>query len=862
MSSSWRRLITAAVVLSLGSLVLWAGLRAASSPSVLAGLLEDLLGRPVEVSGLKIGFGDELEFEFRELAVFEPAARAEHPGDPGPPVLQVARAHGSLSWRRLLDGGWIPLKWRLEAPVWILRGAEAGPWIELPPLPLEVAAEDGVLEWHAEGAAPLRFEDLDLRVRSSGPDRTLHGTARGNLAQEGSRASFSLEFEGSPEAWSATGEVAGLQLAGLAAYAGSDTTPGGSASGRFTVAYEAGVWEGWINLGIERFRLQLPNFSGPIAPQEARVVLEARVEAGSARIRAERVELDDFILSGELELSPGPGRRIRGVLQVADFQPGQPGERLQFLRLVGLRHGSWRDFDARTEGGRIQDLRLELNLELDRLGAALAYDMKPDPSELRLSGRVRDGIYRPSPGASPLEKISGEIELIGNRLEIRDLAIWRDGKPLPRIELHVEGMHRLTHLPKQARKTPRGPGVPIPGLGSAFRAMQGKPGTDAPPVVVQLRHFDLGVPAFVLELRDASGILDFPNGNLRLVSAEGTLGGAPARISALWDRAQNRVSTEIVYEDGPALPHRRPRPDPAAPYPWAEGEFRIQSAHFGGWRIDGLQAALRATGADVALSEIVGTLATGPVEARGKLSLAEPDSAPFSLQFNARGADVEALLGFLSLPPDALSGTAAAQGSLSGSLMPGRPFLAGADADFSVGVESGSVENLPAWVLLARLATPLGWRGLIGRPLPFDEIRSRVRIDRGILELERFELQGPELRAIAVGNLDLISTERETDMVIAMLFLETVDRVLRRVPIIGPWVLGDDQNLVALYFQLKGPWEAPQGRYLPPDALQNAVGLAGRVVGVVKRLRDLLLSPLPSLPLRLSEEAHASERTQ
>ena len=42
----------------------------------------------------------------------------------------------------------------------------------------------------------------------------------------------------------------------------------------------------------------------------------------------------------------------------------------------------------------------------------------------------------------------------------------------------------------------------------------------------------------------------------------------------------------------------------------------------------------------------------------------------------------------------------------------------------------------------------------------------------------------------------------------------------------------------------------------------KAKGLAGRVVGGVKRLRDLLLSPIPSLPLQYSEEARASERAQ
>ena len=59
-------------------------------------------------------------------------------------------------------------------------------------------------------------------------------------------------------------------------------------------------------------------------------------------------------------------------------------------------------------------------------------------------------------------------------------------------------------------------------------------------------------------------------------------------------------------------------------------------------------------------------------------------------------------------------------------------------------------------------------------------------------------------------------------MVMAFLFLQTVDRMIGTLPVVGNCVLGDDQSLVSLYFHLDGPWEDPRVRPVTPEAVQAA----------------------------------------
>ncbi len=110
------------------------------------------------------------------------------------------------------------------------------------------------------------------------------------------------------------------------------------------------------------------------------------------------------------------------------------------------------------------------------------------------------------------------------------------------------------------------------------------------------------------------------------------------------------------------------------------------------------------------------------------------------------------------------------------------------------------------------------------------------------MHVDSFRVDGPELRILAAGQIDLVPDDLPVDLLIALLLLEPVNRMLDSVPLIGDWVLGKDKSLVALYFELEGPWEDPDGSYVPPETLQRATGWAANIiVSGVRRLRNILL---------------------
>jgi len=826
--ASWWRMALAALLL--GGIAIGLALLISSGPDFVAGALTQLLGRRVVIGKIELRVGRSLEVELTNVRLYA--------GDEtdGRPLLEVPSALGRQSWPHLLAGQLVPLEWTLENPRLKLLPARATKGLQ-PTLPLlSLTIKNGTLEWQPRQGEPLLVKHIQLGARRSALSTRLDGSLTADLTRGGvGIGQVTLKFRGLTPAAEFQGSLQGLDLAALPI----PNLPAlqGRAQGRVALEMYEGEFEGFLDLDVNNFKLDLPNLTEPLTPADMRIRTEAVWRDGTLSVYPHAIRLDDLALSGELHVRPGSHGRVRGRLVLDPFRVGRPGGRLQLIRLMGLRHQTWKQVDERAEDGWIDDMELEFDLPLEGLDEAFAFKRKLRPEELSLIAVFRDGVYRPQPGADPLETISGEVHVRGNRLEIHELRMNRSGEPLPQVELRVDGMHRLTHLPPDERQPPEGPGVPIPGLGPAFRALSEGTNGVQPQPRFRLTDFRVGYTAFVLPIRDLNGWLSFPGGRVVVEEAEGVVGGAPAQLSASWDPQANRVNAEILYLDGQASP--APRPNGS----WAEGQFETDLVYLGTWPIEGVAGKLRARGAKVELSDIDGQLGQGELKAKGSISFAEQEGAPFGFEIDVRRADASTVRSYMGLPEGTLTGTTFAHGTLGGRLEPGRLFLEQANVNLDARFEDGTLERLPSTIALARLPSLQGVRALFGQPLPYDTITAHFGIQKGVLRTENFSLQGPELRILAAGDMDLLSEDLQADMTVALLLLQTVDRMIERLPILRDLVLGKDRSLVAIYFRLEGPWEEPRARLVTPDAIKAPRDWAAKVIGIgVRKLKNLFSS--------------------
>ncbi len=135
----------------------------------------------------------------------------------------------------------------------------------------------------------------------------------------------------------------------------------------------------------------------------------------------------------------------------------------------------------------------------------------------------------------------------------------------------------------------------------------------------------------------------------------------------------------------------------------------------------------------------------------------------------------------------------------------------------------GEIEEL--YFLSKALATlnVLDWpqqlvRGLkdVGRSgLVYRELAGEVQISEGVASTDGWVLESAPLRMTVAGSLDLGA--RTYDLHIQLQPLQTVDRIVAAVPLLGYLLTGEEKTFLSLEYFVVGPWADPRIRGLSTE---------------------------------------------
>jgi hypothetical protein len=106
----------------------------------------------------------------------------------------------------------------------------------------------------------------------------------------------------------------------------------------------------------------------------------------------------------------------------------------------------------------------------------------------------------------------------------------------------------------------------------------------------------------------------------------------------------------------------------------------------------------------------------------------------------------------------------------------------------------------------------------------YSRVDAELRFENGVVSSDALEIEGPDLRMFADGSIDLRDKPYPLDAEIALFLFRQLDWALVKIPIISTLLLGENQNLVAAYFQLVGTWQQPVANARPLRTLQETAG--------------------------------------
>ncbi len=524
----------------------------------------------------------------------------------------------------------------------------------------------------------------------------------------------------------------------------------------------------------------------------------------------------DYQFPGILTKPAGVSNRIRAVLR---FPPGSV--RIQDMKfdLAAL---------SATVSGVIpldRDGRLRLNV---RTGALPIEQMAPyiprlkpyAPSgkirlnlgarggagaeTLRWRGRisVADAGFRPPAGLKPVRDLNGTLVLTGTGLAADDLSA-RLGRT------SVAASLRLDDWTNPALQV----GLRAPRLDLADA------GLTHPRQDVSLRDVDLRADYRndAWQIRNLSATL-----NQTTLQAQGVIQEKPEPRADLvlsfpfLDVDDVAPLTEIEGEGWTAQ---------AGPRPWTV-VLKAESGRNKALTFSNLSARIRYENDRIDIADGEVDLFGGKAQAEGRIDLTQAGRPAYDTRFSLTGASAEQATAALEMPDGFVTGTFTLGGQVQAAGSAREDLIRTASGTLNFKAKDGMIRK---FAVLSKIFSILNVSQLfkfqlpdmVSGGMPYSRITARLSLADGVIVTEDLFIRSNAMNISVVGKTDLV--KGVTEQTVGVQPLQTVDKVVRRIPVVG-WILsGEDGRVLTVYFEARGPLADPVVRAVPVRFLSKGL---------------------------------------
>lgn len=217
----------------------------------------------------------------------------------------------------------------------------------------------------------------------------------------------------------------------------------------------------------------------------------------------------------------------------------------------------------------------------------------------------------------------------------------------------------------------------------------------------------------------------------------------------------------------------------------------------------------------------------GHVSGKGRLDLGTNGSPPrYQFSYNLEKVSVDRFVQAFGIKKQEITGSLSMQGELTAKGKNSAELKKTALGTLKLRCESGSLKK---FAILSKIFSILNVSQLlkfqlpdmISGGMPYNTITTTMSIRDGVLSSQDFYIASDAMNISAVGKVDLV--KNEIDATIGVQPLQTVDKVINRIPVVG-WILtGKGKHFLTTYFEAKGNLEDPAVKAIPVKSIAKGV---------------------------------------
>ena len=124
---------------------------------------------------------------------------------------------------------------------------------------------------------------------------------------------------------------------------------------------------------------------------------------------------------------------------------------------------------------------------------------------------------------------------------------------------------------------------------------------------------------------------------------------------------------------------------------------------------------------------------------------------------------------------------------------------------------------------------------MVSGGMPYNEIKGNIAIKDGVASSQDMFIRSDAMNISIIGKTDLV--KEEVDLTVGVQPLQTVDKIVNRIPVVGWLLTGKGKAVLTAYFEAKGKWSDPKVTAIPVKSLaKGALNVFRRVFELPVRL--------------------------
>lgn len=276
---------------------------------------------------------------------------------------------------------------------------------------------------------------------------------------------------------------------------------------------------------------------------------------------------------------------------------------------------------------------------------------------------------------------------------------------------------------------------------------------------------------------------------------------------------------------------------PPLPAPTLKAALKADAAVFDNMKFDKLKATATLANETLLIEQLDSDFDDGKLTAKGKIDFSAAQTH-YQTEFKLAKASTDKVsrLIYGERSQKEFTGVLTLSGDMSASGSSGNDLKKSAAGTIKIHSQKGMLRQFP-WlskvfsILNVSQLFKFKLPDMVSEGMPYNDLKATFKIKNGFIRSDDLFLQSHAMNMSLVGTYDFVGDN--FDLTLGIQPLQTVDKVVSKIPVVG-WILtGKNKAVFSTYFEIKGKASDPKISAIPITSLGKGV------LGIFKRVFQL-----------------------